>query len=612
MGQGDDMTSTAGECADAREQIASLERRLARAEDRIVWIQELAAVLNNVTRTEELLETLCDRIERIVGAEHAFIFLVEEDQSHVSTRVRVDGVYRETRVPIGEGVWGWVARTGLSLNLKDASRDARYSAHIDAALGLRSRAVLCQPLRDKDQRLVGVIAVCNRGDGWFGVDDESLLSALASTVSVVIDNARLYVTALDRNIELAEVQRRLEDRVQRLDLLAEMQRRINEADDFHGVAEAIAIGAAETVEAAGCAVTVYADHEVDEYAFVRDAERGVYVPVTRSWDGSFRDEAIRSRRGMVVDRPSGEFASPGSSTPRIDVESMCVVPLETDRGAIGAIELINRRGYDEGMRRRSFDDEDRKLLSLLAAQLSGVVARTLRRQRERRNEQLAAIGRMLSGVVHDLRTPLTIISGNVQLIERAEVRERRHELADIVLAQIDHINQMMRELLAYARGESRLYLRNVSLAALAHELRDQLGLEFDDSGVALEVDARCPDVVRIDDGKVRRVLFNLARNAREAMTDGGHYRIEFESDDDVLEIRCIDDGPGIPEALRDRLFDAFVSSRAGGQNSGLGLAIVKKLVEEHGGTVSFDSSPGRGTTFVIRIPLVAPVDDNLG
>jgi signal transduction histidine kinase len=204
--------------------------------------------------------------------------------------------------------------------------------------------------------------------------------------------------------------------------------------------------------------------------------------------------------------------------------------------------------------------------------------------------------------VHDLRTPLTIVSGNVQLMERADDRERRHALGGTVLAQVDHINQMMRELLAYARGELRLYLRSVSLAALVDELRDQLSLEFADSGVALVVEATSGENVRIDDGKVRRVLFNLARNAREAMPDGGQYHIVFSLVGDALVIRCMDDGPGIPDAVRHRVFDAFVSSRTGRDNSGLGLAIVKRLVEEHGGTVSFASNAGRGTVFELTIP----------
>ena len=107
--------------------------------------------------------------------------------------------------------------------------------------------------------------------------------------------------------------------------------------------------------------------------------------------------------------------------------------------------------------------------------------------------------------------------------------------------------------------------------------------------------------VRMDEGKIKRALFNLARNAREAMPDGGTYTVEFTRVGDDLVIRSTDTGQGIPLDLQRRLFEAFVTRKSGG--TGLGLAIVKRLVEEHGGSISFQSRIDEGTTFEIKLPI---------
>src|SRR5262249_35776699 len=118
--------------------------------------------------------------------------------------------------------------------------------------------------------------------------------------------------------------------------------------------------------------------------------------------------------------------------------------------------------------------------------------------------------------------------------------------------------------------------------------------------VALSMDVRYRGAARFDDTKIRRVFYNLVRNAREAMHGKGEFRVEVAKEDEHLVFEFIDNGPGIPKELEGRLFEPFsTAGKKGG--TGLGLAMVRKIAEEHGGTVRCDSRPGR-TTFTMSIP----------
>jgi signal transduction histidine kinase len=136
----------------------------------------------------------------------------------------------------------------------------------------------------------------------------------------------------------------------------------------------------------------------------------------------------------------------------------------------------------------------------------------------------------------------------------------------------------------------------------ANELRQQITRELEGRGVELAGESAFDGVAFFDELKLYRAIHNLARNAAQAMPNGGHFTIRISADNEQLHIACADDGPGIPEAIRGRLFTAFVT--AGKRDgTGLGLAMVKKIVDEHRGRITCDSERGRGTTFTLSLPL---------
>jgi signal transduction histidine kinase len=265
------------------------------------------------------------------------------------------------------------------------------------------------------------------------------------------------------------------------------------------------------------------------------------------------------------------------------------VPLdgEGDEAAVGAIAL-----YDSD-RPLGFSQDDRALLRLVSANASTAVRLFRSRQERERSERLTTIGRLLSGVMHDMRTPLTVIGGYVQLMNTCDNAAERAEHARLIVKQFEQLAAMQREVLEFARGERSILVRKVYLTKFFADLEKELRREVEDTGVTLVVALEDRGVARFDEAKLTRALHNLTRNA---------VRVSHEGQDLVL--RVSDTGKGIPKEVEGRLFQSFVTSGKRG-GTGLGLAIVKKIVDEHGGTVAVESS-SRGATFTLRLPHDGP------
>ena len=278
--------------------------------------------------------------------------------------------------------------------------------------------------------------------------------------------------------------------------------------------------------------------------------------------------------------------------------SAIAVPLEGEGDeAVGAIALYNSR------KPAGFSQDDRALLRLVSANASTAVRLFRSRLERERSERLTTIGRLLSGVMHDMRTPLTVISGYVQLMQSSDDADQRHRHAELILRQFDLIGAMQREVLEFARGEKSVLVRKVYVQKFFDDVRDQLEGELGRRGVELVVDVQERGTARFDEGKILRVVHNLARNAVEAMgPKGGKFivKVTRDKEDGALVVSFSDTGPGIPKDIEHRLFQSFVTSGKKG-GTGLGLAIVKKIAEEHGGSITVQSS-GRGATFKLRIP----------
>ncbi len=226
--------------------------------------------------------------------------------------------------------------------------------------------------------------------------------------------------------------------------------------------------------------------------------------------------------------------------------SAIAVPLEGEGDeAVGAIALYNSR------KPAGFSQDDRALLRLVSANASTAVRLFRSRLERERSERLTTIGRLLSGVMHDMRTPLTVISGYVQLMATAIDPAQRADHARLILKQFDLISAMQREVLEFARGERSILVRKVYLTRFFDDIEKQLRRELDGTGVELTLQLEDRGTARFDESKMTRVLHNLARNAVEAMgPKGGKLTLRVAREGGELVVSVSDTGKGIPK--RDR------------------------------------------------------------
>jgi signal transduction histidine kinase len=270
-------------------------------------------------------------------------------------------------------------------------------------------------------------------------------------------------------------------------------------------------------------------------------------------------------------------------------------PLEADGAVIGAVELVNCRGNE------SFTVENERLLRLMGTQIARAVTDAREMVERKQRERLAAVGRMLSGLLHDLKTPMTVISGCAEFLVDQESREKRLELAERILRQLSDLEKMTADVMAFVRGESNVLIRRVYLHLFLDELAELLEREAGRSPVEICWHRGYEGAAYLDAGSIRRALLNISRNALQAMADGGRLDISTARKGNSLVFSVSDNGPGIPEEIRDTLFDPFVTCGKE-DGTGLGLAIVRQAVRDHNGTIDVETVSDRGTTFTISLP----------
>jgi signal transduction histidine kinase len=227
-----------------------------------------------------------------------------------------------------------------------------------------------------------------------------------------------------------------------------------------------------------------------------------------------------------------------------------------------------------------------------------------------RAEKLSAVGQGISMVAHDLRSPLGNIISLVELIKMSENEpDTVAHYLELIKQSADNAATIVSDILDFTRNtevEKQRVLVSQLLARVAADAERQEARQR----VRLEVQETAELYVHCDFSKMQRVLSNLVRNSAEALTKAGvdepEVRISAQKGEDGVHFIVSDNGPGLPEEIRDSLFVPFVT-RGKNAGTGLGLAIVKRFVDAHGGTVDVDTGPG-GTTFDICLPPAAPTE----
>lgn len=220
-------------------------------------------------------------------------------------------------------------------------------------------------------------------------------------------------------------------------------------------------------------------------------------------------------------------------------------------------------------------------------------------------ERLAAIGKMAAHVTHEVRNPLSSIALNLDLLEEelgGETDEAR-TLLRAIGQEVQRLSGLSDQYLSMARRAAP-ELQERDLAPLIQSATEFMRREVERNGIELEVNiAEGLPWVEVDEGQLRQALYNLVRNAREALAGGGHIHVRARCDEQWVLIEVQDNGPGVPEAEAERLFDPFFTTKNHG--TGLGLAVTREIAAAHGGSLRYKPATGGGSCFVIALPVRA-------
>jgi len=579
---GSGLTYLVGVIGRARRQ----ERESTRTASTIEALAQVSEIIAAQTQSHQLLERVLFWAQNVMQATGASALLLDQSGKTLhftaATGPKALDIMPFT-LQLGEGIAGWVAQHGEPVIVNDVRRDARFKRDIDQDIKFTTEAIVCVPLRVRD-KMLGVIEVINRIDGsLFTDDDAELLSAVANQAAVVLENSHLYEILNERVVqsegELAVTNQRLE----------------RERNLLHTVLQSMTDGVVVT-DSAGLIQLV----NPAAAALLPELENGALgQPLTHVLP-DFHDFGLR-----IAD--SGLNPEPPMRNPQSAVGNRIV---QMQRGDPDALRLIEAHTAP---------------LQSADGTLAGLIAVFADVTEERHIEQ--AKSDFVSFVAHEMRSPLTSISGFSAMLQRSETTpaallppESRTRFLGIIRDESERLTRLINNLLDVARIEAgraielnREALDFGEVAAAAAESQRAYSSRHQ---IVCDLPSALPPVWA-DRDKVTQILINLLNNSLK-YSPGGVVTINAWEHRDFLAVSVRDEGPGIAPDHRDRLFERFGRSparssgpgeRAKPTGTGLGLFLTKHLVETHGGRIWVDSHPGHGATFTFTLPFAREDSD---
>ena len=219
-------------------------------------------------------------------------------------------------------------------------------------------------------------------------------------------------------------------------------------------------------------------------------------------------------------------------------------------------------------------------------------------------ERLAAVGNFARSIIHDLKNPLSIIGLAAESFFNPNLNpEARDQIQTRIGRQVQRINDLVTDILAFTEGRSSADLRPNSFCDFIRELVAEMESDVSAKAIRIVLENEPPaGLFSFDARRLGRVFHNLVNNAKDFLNDGGQIILRFKIRDGEILVEIEDTGPGIAPEIADKLFQPF-ATHGKAHGTGLGLSICKKIIEDHGGKISARSEPGHGAIFCFTLPL---------
>lgn len=505
---------------------------------------DIGKELAGITDLDRLLPRILEITRDIFKYDNAIIRLLSSDGETLESAASYG--YSEAAVnhPIrlGQGVMGKAARFGKPYLIHNLVPEDDYIPGIDLA-----RSEMAIPLIARD-KVIGVFNVESQQADAFSAKDCDRLSILAGQAAIAIDNAHLYR-------DLCQVSR--------------------EKDNLHHLNQQIL---------ASISIGLYTvDQNLDITSWNLSMERMSNIPAQKALGQpllklfpTLEKEGVATRLREVLEHGKAQnlrLLHRGQAGDK-RLQKRCLAPLKEQGQTVGAVVVV----------------ED-------ITEFEQLLAQTIQ------SEKLAEVGRMSAGIAHEINNPLAVISYACQILqEQDSASELETELLQRINLEVERLQQLTSELLSYSgRQEDRRTATDLN--QILGEVLTLLTYELNKKQIQLTTELGDIPLRSVDGNKFKQIFINLILNAVQAMEPRGQIHIISGVDSNqTLTLRFCDSGPGIPDHLKEQVFEPFFTNRLDGTGTGLGLYLCRKIIADHKGTLRVSDNLPHGCCFELQLP----------
>jgi signal transduction histidine kinase len=563
--------------------------------DRLNVLYQVGNVIHSTLEPQEALQLIVDQAVGLMRAASGSVVLINPTNGFLEIHAAqgLPANAAELKLRVGEGITGWVARTGRPARVGDVRNDPRY-----VSLRPQVCSELAVPLEVAGE-VRGVLNVDADRLEAFSTEDQELLEALAVQAARVIHNTWLY--------------EQLRLRARLFESLTSVSRTINSTLSLDDALRVITREACALMQAKVCSLMLLDENRQWLDLRASFGAGAAYINRPRlSVEESLLGVVLRRKKPLQVANVQVSNRYQSVEVARHEgLVALLSVPLLFGSQAIGTLSVYTGRPY-------SFSNEEVHILSALA-ELSAIAIEKARlyervvdvEEQLRQNEQLSALGLLAAEVAHEIRNPLTVLKMLYHSLDlKFPEGDPRTKDARIIDEKITQLNRIVEQILDFART-TEPQLAPVNLGQLIEELGLLVRHKLKHQNIqwTLKTEPDLPAVMGAAT-QLEQAFLNLILNAAEAMPEGGALTIRSRpvrlprssAQPTHVAVEFQDTGHGMNEDQRRRAFTSLLNTTKP-QGTGLGLAIVARVVEAHRGRIKIRSRPGRGTTVSVILPL---------
>lgn len=577
---------------------AELYRQQEAANKRLQVLQQAQKAIDSATDLEEVLVQILTEGLRTVNTKRGSLMLIEGGDLITKAQFGPeisDPGHMKVTFKVGEGIAGIVAVTGEAVLCPDVLKDDRFKPPPDGRQ-IRFRSLLTVPIISREGTILGVISADDPEVGHFDETHKQLLYDMAGQFAAAIEKMMLVDTL-----------RSLHQIFERITAVAIVGR------ELLPVLNEIVKSALEILKID--VITIYQYDQARGKFIVPPLMKGLLEDQRMQTD-VFEGEApwvlvhelkrhyyapdAQNNSIMNPERPAGK--GPAFVT-REKIKSSASLLLKVRDEVVGVM-FVNYR-YPH-----LFLDREKQIIETFASS-AAIAIQDARQWENLKNTQdqlvqsakMGAVGTLASGIAHELKNPLANILSSINLLEMEHIpQEDIPEKLTEMKREVHRARDIIDSLLSFVRPREAA-VGDVDILALVNESLNLLENQAKLNHINIESQLAQVPLIQGNATTLKQVFFNILRNAIEAMPNGGRLRVNTAVDNVNVRVEIQDTGAGIPPDHKSRIFEPFFTTKEAGYGTGLGLAISYAIVNDHHGDIKVISEVGKGSTFIVTLPL---------